>query len=183
MESETAALDKAELDVIHSLEIKPYLTEKVKKSQAGCSNFIKIIFLGSVSGLSLEFTDNKLSHYHKGIEITFSSKEELFLADQIENLLQKGVIKESQHEEGEFTSPIFLVPKSEDSFRMILNLKRLNEYMPYIHFKMETIKSILTLVTPNCFMAKVDIKDAYYFVSILPEHQKYLKVYFRGELY
>ena len=78
---------------------------------------------------------------------------------------------------------IFLVPKSEDSFRMILNLKRLNENMPYIHFKMETIKSILTLVTPNCFMAKVDIKDAYYSVPILPEHEKYLKLYFRGKLY
>ena len=86
---------------------------------------------------------------------------------------KKCVIKESQHEEGEFISPIFLVPKSEDSFRMILNLKRLNKNMPYIHFKMKTIKSILTLVTPNCYMAKVDIKDAYYSVSILPEHQKY----------
>ena len=113
----------------------------------------------------------------------FSSKEELFLADEIKNLQQKGVIKESQHEEGEFISRIFLVPKSEDSFRMILNLKRLNENMPYIHFKMETIKSILTLVTPNCYMAKVDIKDAYYSVPILPEHQKYLKFYFRGKLY
>ena len=66
---------------------------------------------------------------------------------------------------------------------MILNLKRLNENMPYIHFKMETINSILTLVTPNCFMAKVDIKDAYYSIPVLPEHQKYLKFYFRGELY
>ena len=56
---------------------------------------------------------------------------------------------------------------------MILSLKRLNENLPYIHFKMETIKSILTLVTPNCYMAKVDIKDAYYSVPILPEHQKY----------
>ena len=65
---------------------------------------------------------------------------------------------------------------------MILNLKSLNENMPYIHLKMETIKSILALVTPNCCMAKVDIKAEYYFVAILPEHQKYLKFYFRGKL-
>ena len=64
---------------------------------------------------------------------------------------------------------------------MILNRKRLNENMPYIHFKMETIGD--TLVTPNCFMAKVDIKDAYYSVPILPEHQKYLKFYFTGNPY
>ena len=72
------------------------------------------------------------------------------------------------------SSQIFLEPISEDSFRMILNLNRLNENIPYIHFKMETIKSIMT---------KVDIKDAYCSVPILLEHHKYLKFYFRGKLY
>ena len=33
---------------------------------------------------------------------------------EIKNLLHKGVIKESQHEEGEHISPIFLTPKSDD---------------------------------------------------------------------
>ena len=88
-----------------------------------------------------------------------------------------------QHEEGEFISLIFFAPISEDSFRMILNLKRLNENMVYIHLKMEIIKTMLTLVTPNCYMAKVDIKDVYYSVSIPPEHRKYRKFYFRGKLY
>ena len=48
---------------------------------------------------------------------------------------------------------------------------------------METIKSILTLAIPNCYMAKVYIKNAYYSVPILPKHQKYLKFYFRGKRY
>ena len=56
---------------------------------------------------------------------------------------------------------------------MVLNLKRLNENSPYINFKMETKKPILTLVSPNCYMAKLNIEDAYYSVPILPEHQKY----------
>ena len=93
-----------------------------------------------ISGLSLGFSDNKLPHYHKGLEMRFYSEEQLFLADEIKNLLWKGVIKESKHEEGEFISPVFLMPKSEDSIRMIINLKRLNENMASIHFKMETIK-------------------------------------------
>ena len=66
---------------------------------------------------------------------------------------------------------------------MILNPKRLNENMPYIHFKMKTLKSILTLMTPNCYMAKVDTKDANYSVPILLKEQQYLKCYFRGKLY
>ena len=79
-----------------------------------------------------------------------------------------------QQEEGKVISPIFLVSKSENCFRMVLNLKRLNGNIPHIHFKMEIIKPILTLVI-NVDMAKVDIKGAYYSVPILPEHQKYLK--------
>ena len=55
--------------------------------------------------------------------------------------------------------------------------------MLYIHFEIETVKSNLTLVTPNCYMTKGDINDTYYSVPILVEHQKYLKFYFRGKLY
>ena len=55
--------------------------------------------------------------------------------------------------------------------------------MPCIHFKVETIKSVLNLVTPNCYMKKIDIKDAYYSISILPEHQKFLKFSLQGKLY
>ena len=45
--------------------------------------------LGLVSALFLEFSDNKLPHYHKGREMRFSSKEELFLANEIKNLCKK----------------------------------------------------------------------------------------------
>ena len=53
--------------------------------------------------------------------------------------------------------------------------------MPYTHFKIETINPILTMITPNCYMAKLDIKD--YSIPILEEHQKYLKILFRVKLY
>ena len=58
---------------------------------------------------------------------------------------------------------------------MILNLKTLNEFIPYRHFKIETINSILNLIIPSCFMTKIkdDIKDAHYSIPILTEHQTY----------
>ena len=55
--------------------------------------------------------------------------------------------------------------------------------MPYINFKMETIKSALNLETPNCYMAKIEIKDAYYSIPILTEHQQFLKISLQGKLY
>ena len=48
---------------------------------------------------------------------------------------------------------------------------------------METIKSITHLVTPNCYMAKIDIKDARYSIPLLLEHQKFLKFSLQGKLY
>ena len=121
--------------------------------------------LSTVSGLHLDFRgeiDYKSSVY----PIKFSPKEEMLLSAGIKNLLHKG----SQHESGEYISPIFLTPKSDGSFRIILNLKKLNDHLPYIHFKMETIKCVHNLVTPNCYTAKIDIKDAYYSIPVLPEH-------------
>ena len=66
---------------------------------------------------------------------------------------------------------------------MILNLKNLNKHVQYNHFKMDTLQSVISLMTPNCFMASVDLKDAYYSVPIAAAHQKYLKFEWGGKLY
>ena len=67
--------------------------------------------------------------------------------------------------------------------RIIFNLKKLNYFMPYDYFKMDTVTSVLNLITKNCFMSKVDIKDAYYSVPINGMHQKFLKFDYGGKLY
>ena len=80
--------------------------------------------------------------------------------------LSKGIIKETFHAEKEFVSPIFTSHKSNGGIRLILNLKQLNKNIEYLHFKMDSINTILNLVTKDCFMASVDLKDAYYSVKI-----------------
>ena len=102
--------------------------------------------------MPIEFDDEKFLLEGSTFEIKLSPfpQEERFLNGEIEKLLKKGGINESTHETQEFISPIFLVPKSPNSCRLILYLKKLNE--PYTHFKMETINPILTMITPNCYM-------------------------------
>ena len=39
------------------------------------------------------------------------------------------------------------------------------------------------MMKPGCFMASIDLKDAYYTVPIFHAHQKYLKFIFNGTLY
>ena len=105
------------------------------------------------------------------------------LQKEIKDLLSKGVITPSQHEDFEYVSPIFCVPKKDNKVRLILNLNRLNSFVAYHHFKMETIQQVLSMITPNCWMASIDLKDAYYSVRVHPAYQKYLKFAFPGSLY
>ena len=103
--------------------------------------------------------------------------------NDLQSLLSKGVITFSQRENLQYVSPIFCVPKKDNRVRLILNLRRLNSFVAYHHFKMETIQHILTMITPKCWMASIDLKDAYYSVKVHPSYQKYLKFSFQGSLY
>ena len=102
---------------------------------------------------------------------------------EISTLLSRGIIVQCSPEKGDFVSPIFSVPKKDNNVRLILNLKNLNQYIEHKHFKMESIHSALNLVTPNCWMASVDLKDAYYSVKIAEKSQKYLKFTYKGTIY
>ena len=113
----------------------------------------------------------------------FNNNEHAIVTQEIEKLLLKGVIQESQHESGEFISTIFLRPKPDGSHRSILNLKGLNCFVQYHHFKMDTLESAVRLMKHGCFMASIDLKDAYYTIPMAPEHQKFLKFWFNGKLY
>ena len=73
--------------------------------------------------------------------------------------------------------------KKSGKYRAILNLKGLNKHIEKHHFKMATRWSAVRLMTPNCFMALLDLKDAYYVVPIAEEHRKYLRFYWQGCLY
>ena len=75
------------------------------------------------------------------------------------------MITRCDHEEGEIYLPIFLKKKTDGSFRLILNLKSLNKNIEKQHFKMETITSVLKLVTSNLCFTKIGLKDAYYTIQ------------------
>ena len=102
---------------------------------------------------------------------------------EISRLLALQVLVESQHEEGEFLSTVFTRSKKSGSFRMILNLSKLNEFVEYHQFKMDTLDSAMKLIDTDCYMASVDLLYAYHSVPIHVEYQKYLKFVWTGKLY
>ena len=79
-----------------------------------------------------------------------------------------------------FLSSIFLVPKKDGGHRPIINLKKLNEFIPYTHFKMERIHMLKDLLRQGDFMAKIDLKDTYFAVPIGEKDRKHLRFRWRN---
>jgi hypothetical protein len=104
-------------------------------------------------GYKIEFLNTPLQE--KPIcGIHFAKKEFTIMQQEIDKLVDKGILVPSEHEQGEFVSNVFLRPKKEKGrFRMIFNLTQLNEFVEYHHFKMETLDTALHMVTPGAWMA------------------------------
>lgn len=95
------------------------------------------------------------------MRLPLGKTESEFIDKEIDSLIKKGVTVKINHETVKFISPIFVRNKSCGCFRLVLNLKKLNKHVKYQMFKMETLSSILCLLRPNDYMAKIDIKQAY----------------------
>lgn len=112
------------------------------------------------------------------------SKDEIQLIDnQIEQLRTSGAIVKAKKEKGQFISDIFIVPKSDGGVRLILNLKKLNEFIDTSHFQMEDVKTVLNILKLNNYMGKVDLRSAYHAIPVHEHFRKYLRFKWRDTLY
>ena len=159
------------------------MSENVKRFQAGqVANYLSEWqkytsdpeVLQIVKGDKIKFVEdapeNAIVHNRN-----VSEETRVAIDNEIQNMLDNKIIVPCEHEEGEFLSPIFPVPKPDGSTRIILNLKRFNKSVEYLHFKMDTIKVVLANVTKGCYMASLDLKSAYHSVSIAEDYRKYLR--------
>ena len=88
---------------------------------------------------------------------------------EIESMLQKGAIQKVPHVSGEFLSNLFLVYKSDGGKRPVINLKNLNSFIPYQHFKMEGLHLMKGLLLEKDYMCKIDLRDAYFTIPKVQE--------------
>ena len=100
-----------------------------------------------VKGYSIEFVDKP---FQKSIpkQIKFNDVEFQVIDEEIKESLSKGIIElVTQHTDDEYISNIFVRPKKNGKYRVILNLKHLNNFVEYHHFKMETLSAAISLVS------------------------------------
>ena len=138
------------------------------------------IILDAIKHYHIEFISQVPMQVHEPRQINCSTTEREIIRQEISKLLLKGVIEIAHNPDSGFVSNVFVTPKKDGSYRMILNLQQLNEFVVYQHFKVDNIQTALRLVRPQCFMASVDLKDAYYSVPIALEHRYFLMLNGRG---
>ena len=141
------------------------------------SNWRKITqdpwILQTVQGLRLEFIN--LPPNLQIRQPVLEADKVQALSREVEKLVQKEAICPVQAGDIGFMSPIFVVPKSDGSWRPVINLKSLNQYVRAPHFKMESIKLVKGLIQEGDWLTKLDLKDAYLTLPVYQAHQKYLR--------
>ena len=104
------------------------------------------------------------------------------LTQELQNLLRKGAVEPAPQSPG-FYSRLFLVQKASGSWRPIIDLSTLNEYITSSRFHMETPQSVLNSIRPGDWMISLDLQDAYLQVPVHHNSRRYLRFVVAGEPY
>ena len=142
-----------------------------------------VTVLEMIEGVHIPF-DTTINHTKIPSSIKCSSSEMQKVDKVLESFVSSSIIEEVDHCEHEFISSIFPVAKKNKAdVRIILILKSLNTSDSYQHFKMERLNSALALIEKDCYMASIDLKDAYYSLSVHEPFRKYLRFYWKSRFY
>ncbi len=116
------------------------------------------------------------------LETSVAVRNAPVLREEIAVLLAKDAIEPvppAKMRQG-FYSPYFIVPKKGGGLRPILDLRVLNRALHKLPLKMLTHRRMIKCIQPQDWFAAIDLKDAYFHVSILPRHRPFLRFAFEG---
>jgi hypothetical protein len=82
-------------------------------------------------------------------------------------------------------SPLGVVPKpnSKDKFRLIVNMRYVNQAIVVPKFRMETLSSLADLLKSQDFMVSFDLKSGFWHIPLAPDAQQYVAFSWRGQYY
>ena len=139
--------------------------------------------LETITGCKLEFTSIPQQTQFLP-QFTLDKQKSQVLGEELGKMAAKQAIERvSDPAEACFISPMFLVAKSDGSWRPVINLKSLNRHTIARHFKMESIRTVKGLLQEGDYMMKLDLKDAYLSVPLCPLHRKFVAFHWGDQLW
>lgn len=132
-------------------------------------------------GLKLEFLATPPSQFLVCPKSSDPAKRDL-MDSAINHLLEIAAIRPvaPEYQGRGFYSLLFVIPKSSGGWRAILDLKRLNRFISYKRFKMNTLQSILWSIRRGDFLSSIDLTEAYLHIPIRQSHCKFLRFCYDG---
>ena len=114
-------------------------------------------------------------HLKESQVIQMNKKETSTVDLEITSMLEKGAIRLAVPKKDQILSNLFLRPKASGGDRPILNLKQLNQFVPYKHIKMEGLKNLKSMIQKGDLFCKIDLKDAYQTIPLSTKSRKYVR--------
>ena len=98
-------------------------------------------------------------------------------------MLLKGAIQKVTQFRNQYISNLILTSKKNEGNRPVINLKHLNNFITYQHFKIKGLNLLQSKLQEKDFMYKIDLKGAYFCVPLKKESRKYVRFQWEGTLY
>ena len=130
------------------------------------------------NGYSPDFKDQAppLTREWQDYESATSPLKKHLLGDQVVQLLGKNAIEKIRNNRSQgFYSNVFLVPKKNGTWRPVINLSALNQFLSIPTFKMESSQTISAAIRPGDWATSIDLTDGYFHVPIARFFRKYLR--------
>ena len=96
------------------------------------------------------------------------------LREMMDVLLEKEVIEKVPEGELCFFNVVFLRPKPNGKWRLILDVSKLNKFLVVKKFKMDTSQVIRDALVPNLWASSIDFSDAYHHIPIHKNYRCFL---------
>ena len=112
----------------------------------------------------------------------FKSNESSFIRSELHKLLSNGVV-ECVSEMPRCVSPLKVVPKKSGKFRLICDLRYINEHCVIPHFSSEDVSILPQIMGTHDRAVTLDLRDGFYHFSIHPDFRTYLGFQFEGRWY
>ena len=113
-----------------------------------------------------------------------SQKEKILVQKENHKMLNKRaiIVETPNHLEGELISNVFLIEKKDRSGNPpVINLKHLNQFMPYQHFRIRGLHYLQNILKREDYMCKVHLKDAYFSVPLNPASRTFVQFLWSGK--
>ena len=98
-------------------------------------------------------------------------EQKAFMSVEADRLVAMGAWEDATDES--YVSPMFLVPKKDGGWRLVVDLRHVNKHCEEFKCAYETLKNLRHLAREEDYMFSWDVADGFYHLSVHESERKY----------